>query len=461
MNLQNYSNYYFIGIGGIGMSALARYFKQKGYRVGGYDRTPSPLTTDLESEGISIIYEDVAEIIPNSFFQNKSTLVVYTPAIPHDCVQLNYFQQHNFTIMKRSELLNQVTLQGKSLCIAGTHGKTTTSTIAAHLLYQSHISCNAFLGGISENYKTNLLVSKESNLMVVEADEYDRSFLHLSPFMAVVTSIDPDHLDIYGSGEEFKQGFQDFANLVQAGGVLILKKGIDLTINPQKKVKLFTYSLNEEADFYAKNIVLKNGEIHFDFVTPTNTIHDLRMTIPVMINVENSVAAMALAWLNGVTPEEIRMGIASYSGIYRRFNIVYKSKSVTYIDDYAHHPSELRASINSIRQMNEGKKITGIFQPHLYTRTRDFADDFAAVLSQLDRVILLEIYPAREEAIAGVNSQMLLDKITIADKILLKNDELIPYLKNLNCETLVTFGAGDIDRFVPQIKQMLQNAICK
>ncbi|MDR0811193.1 MAG: UDP-N-acetylmuramate--L-alanine ligase [Paludibacter sp.] len=487
--MNNYSRYYFLGIGGIGMSALARYFSQKGYAVSGYDRTPTPLTADLEKEGIAICYEDEIAAIPDKFLEPHSTFVVYTPAMPPDSVQLNYFRNHNFKILKRSELLGQITRQSKSLCIAGTHGKTTTTTITAHLLYQSAVGCSAFLGGIANNYNSNLLLSKDSNLVVVEADEYDRSFLQLSPYMAVITSLDPDHLDIYGSAEEFRRGFEQFAEKVQAGGTLIIKKDIEnlLSFPNLTGLKRYAYSMSDgTADFYAENIVLRNGEIHFDWVAPTARISDLRLQAPIKINVENSVAAIALAWLNGVSEEEIRIGISSYSGIYRRFNTVYKSEKTVYIDDYAHHPNELKASISSIRAIYPDRKITGIFQPHLYTRTRDFAAEFAEALSALDELILLDIYPAREEPIDGVTSGIIFDKVKLENKTWIKDREQRTKNKEqrqelqlsqssdskesnsvfsifnfqisiLNSDVLVTFGAGDIDRLVPEIKKTLSN----
>ncbi|MGB4577559.1 MAG: UDP-N-acetylmuramate--L-alanine ligase, partial [Paludibacter sp.] len=402
--MNNFNKYYFLGIGGIGMSALARYFNIKGFQVGGYDRSETKLTSDLQFEGINVIYNESVNHIPADFMKPESTLIVLTPAIPENHPQLQYFREHNFTIQKRAQVLGDITRQSKGICIAGTHGKTTTSTITAHLLYQSQVTCSAFLGGIANNYNTNLLLSKDSNLIVIEADEYDRSFHWLSPYMAVITSVDADHLDIYETPEAFRQSFEHFASLILPGGVLIMRKGIDIQPKLQKGVKLYTYSMDEGGDFSAENIKIAKGEIRFDFVTPTEKIADVRLGVPVRINVENSVAAMALAWLNGVTAEELRVGISSFSGIYRRFNVVYKSDKVVYMDDYAHHPSELKASISSIRDLYPGRKITGIFQPHLYTRTRDFANDFADALSLLDELILLDIYPARELPIEGVSS---------------------------------------------------------
>ncbi len=454
--MENYTRYYFLGIGGIGMSAIARYYKVQGFDVGGYDRTATRLTADLQGEGIEVSYQQPVSAIPVRFTDKVKTLVVLTPAIPPDHPQLVYFREKGFRVMKRAEVLGYITRQNKGLCIAGTHGKTSTSTITAHLLYQSKVDCNAFLGGISNNYNTNLLLSKQSNLVVIEADEYDRSFHHLSPYMAVITSSDADHLDIYETHDAVKQSYEHFASLVRPGGALIVRKGIDIHPVLQKGVKSYTYSM-DEGDFHAENIRVKPGEIHFDFVTPTERIVDVRLGVPVKINVENSVAAMALAWLNGVTSDELRTGLSSFSGIYRRFNIVYQSPGLVYIDDYAHHPSELSAGISSIREMYPGRKITGIFQPHLYTRTRDFADGFAEVLSTLDEVILLDIYPARELPIEGVDSQMILDKIRLEHKQLCRKDDLISLLSGKDgMEVVVTFGAGDIDALVPAIRQLFK-----
>lgn len=438
------------------MSALARYFKTRGFDVAGYDRAETKLTQELVSEGIQVSYFDEEIQIPANYLSAKNTLVILTPAIPASHPQLKYFEKNNFTIQKRAQVLGNITMQSKGICVAGTHGKTTTSTITAHLMYQSQVSCSAFLGGIANNYKTNLLLSKDSNLVVIEADEYDRSFHQLSPYMAVITSADPDHLDIYENAEAFKESFEHFTSLIRPGGALLMKKGIRVEPKLQKGVKLFTYSMSEDADFKAENIRIKNGEIHFDFVTPTDKVADVRLGVPVLINVENSVAAMALAWLNGVTSEELRVGISSFSGIYRRFNIVYKSDKCVYMDDYAHHPSELRASINSIRALFPDKKITGIFQPHLFTRTRDFAHDFATELSKLDELILLDIYPARELPIENVTSELIFNDVNLTHKSLCSKENLLSLLENKEFEVLVTFGAGDIDKFIPLIKDVLK-----
>ncbi len=456
--MNKFTKFYFLGIGGIGMSAIARYYKAHGFEVAGYDRTKTTLTNSLQSEGIDVSYDERESDIPVKFLDKIKTLVVLTPAIPDDHQQLLFFRKQGFVVMKRAEVLGYITRLNKGICIAGTHGKTTTSTITAHLFRQSQVDCNAFLGGISNNYNTNLLLSKESNFVVIEADEYDRSFHHLSPYMAVITSADADHLDIYKTHQAVKESYEHFASLVRPGGALIVHKGIDIHPELQKGVKLYTYSMDEGGDFHAENIKNQSGEIRFDFVTPTERIADVKLGVPVKINVENSVAAMALAWLSGVTSEELRTGLSSFSGIYRRFNVVCRSKNLVYIDDYAHHPSELRASISSIKEMYPDKKITGIFQPHLYSRTQDFADEFAQVLSTLDELILLDIYPARELPIAGVDPQLILNKMSLQKRQYCHMDKLVDLLSTRDdLEVVVTFGAGDIDAMVPAIKKVLKS----
>ncbi len=456
IKMNKFTKYYFLGIGGIGMSALARYFHAKGFQVAGYDRSESVLTAELLMEGIKVSFDENVDQIPFVYTNSENTLVILTPAIQQNHPQLAYFREHNFTIKKRAQVLGDITRQSKGICIAGTHGKTTTSTITAHLLYQSQVSCNAFLGGIANNYNTNLLLSTESNLVVIEADEYDRSFHQLSPYMAVITSADPDHLDIYETADAYRESFEYFTSLIRPGGALIMRKGINIEPQLQKGVKLYTYSMDEGGDFHADNIRTLKGEIHFDFVTPTDRINDVRLGVPVRINVENSVAAMALAWLNGVTTDELRTGISSFSGIYRRFNVVYKSDKIVYMDDYAHHPSELKASISSIRNLYPDRKITGIFQPHLFSRTRDFAPAFAEALSQLDELILLDIYPARELPIEGVDSELILRNVKLKNKTLCTKENLLSLLKEKELDVLVTFGAGDIDKLVPLIKEQLK-----
>ena len=452
----NYKNIYFLGIGGIGMSAIARYFAAKGYAVAGYDRTRSRLCEELEAEGIAIHYtDDVAQIAPE-FLHNESTLVVYTPAIPAEHSEFVYFRQHGFTIEKRAQVLGEITRVECGLCVAGTHGKTTTSTMLAHLLKQSHVDCNAFLGGIAKNYTSNLMLSDTSDLVVIEADEFDRSFHHLTPYMAVVTAVDADHLDIYGTHEAYLESFAHFTSLIVEGGCLIMKKGIALQPRLGNGVKLYTYSATEQADFCATNVRIGNGTIVFDFVTPTETIADIELGVPVQVNIENGVAAMAVAWLNGVSADELRSGMRSFAGIRRRFEIWLKTDRLTIIDDYAHHPAELEASIKSVKALYADKKVLGVFQPHLYTRTRDFFKDFAASLSLLDEVILTEIYPARELPIPGVTSQLILDEIKPGiPKRLIKKEELPALVEKEDFDVLMVLGAGDADNFVPQLKEIL------
>ncbi len=459
------TNVYFLGIGGIGMSALARFFRAKGYRVAGYDHTETALTRELVTEGIAVNYEASAEAIEDIYRDKRHTLVVRTPAVPENLPQSLFFQENGFTIRKRAEVLGMITRQMRALCIAGTHGKTTTSTILAHLMHQSDIECNAFLGGISNNYGTNLLLSEESTYVVIEADEFDRSFHHLTPYMSVITSVDADHLDIYGTEEAYKESFAHYTSLIRKGGALVLKQGIALQPRLPEGVRLYTYTgelqpATEKPDFYADNIQIANGKMYFDFHTPSETIAHVRLGVPVYINIENSVAAMALAWLNGVPANDLRSGIASYAGVYRRFNIHnlsaseipnFRESETILIDDYAHHPQELQASISSIRKLYPEKRLTGIFQPHLYSRTRDFADEFAAVLSELDEVILLPIYPAREEPIEGVNSEMLLEKITCPHKRIIAKDDVVQTLQNESHEVILTLGAGNISDIVTEL----------
>lgn len=447
-------NIYFLGIGGIGMSALARYFKAKGFAVAGYDRTPSELTRELEREGISIHYEDDLQLIPSEFRDKSETLVVFTPAVPQTMGEFVWLRDNGFEIMKRSQVLGEVTRMQRAICISGTHGKTTTSTMTSHLLHNSHVECNAFLGGISKNFSRNLLLSEKSDLVVVEADEYDHSFLTLSPYMAVVTAVDADHLDIYGTEENYRKGFEDFTSLIVPGGVLLMKKGLPIQPRLQKDVRLYTYSVNE-GDFHAENIRIGGGEIIFDFVTPERVIPDIALGVPVYVNIENGIAAMTMAYLNGVTEEEIRKAMKSFAGVKRRFDFHIKSADFAFLDDYAHHPAELKSSIESVRALYPGKRICGVFQPHLFTRTRDFADDFAKSLSMLDELVLLEIYPAREKPIEGVNSQMLLDKVSIQDKMLCVKSELVDCLSQKNFDVLLMVGAGDLDLLIPDVEKML------
>lgn len=449
--MNNLKSIYFIGAGGIGMSAILRYFLQKGYNVGGYDKTPSDLTEQLIKEGALIHYEDSVDTIPQCFKEKESTLIVYTPAIPSDHSELCYFRSNGFEIQKRAQVLGLLTNQHKGLCVAGTHGKTTTSTMAAHLLHQSHIDCNAFLGGISKNYGTNYILSDKSDFVVIEADEFDRSFHHLRPYMSVITATDPDHLDIYGTKEAYLESFSHYTTLIQPGGALIIHKGLEMKANVQEGVKVYEYSRNE-GDFHAENIRIGGGEITFDFVTPNSTICDIQLGVPVSINIDNGIAAMALAWLNGVTEDEIREGMKTFGGVDRRFDFKVKNDRVVYLSDYAHHPNEIEQSVKSIRDIYQDKKIAAIFQPHLYTRTRDFYHEFAKSLSLLDEVILCEIYPARELPIEGVTSKLIYDELRpgISKKLINKSD-VMDYVKSGDFDVLITLGAGDIENYVPQI----------
>ncbi|MDD4922503.1 MAG: UDP-N-acetylmuramate--L-alanine ligase, partial [Bacteroidales bacterium] len=420
----NYSHIYFVGIGGIGMSNLARYFKSRGKAVAGYDRTKSALTEELEKEGIDVHYSDDIAAIPVDFLKKESTLVVRTPAVPEDQSELRFFRKNEYKILKRAQVLGEVSRSSRSLCIAGTHGKTTTTTMTAHLLKQSSVDCSAFLGGISNNYHTNLLLSDHSDLTAIEADEYDRSFHQLTPFMAVITSVDPDHLDIYKTHTEYLESFAHFTELIRPEGCLVIKKGLPLKYRVKPGVKVLFYSVNEKADFFAEKIHYTSGRLLFDFNYPGGVIHDIELGVPIQVNVENAVAALALAHLNGVTDAELRLGLAGFRGTWRRFDFQIRRDDFVYLDDYAHHPEELRASIRSIKALYPGKKITGIFQPHLYSRTRDFADEFASVLSELDDLILLDIYPAREQPIPGVTSEMILEKVTLNLKTITTLDKV-------------------------------------
>ena len=455
MDVNTLKSVYFIGAGGIGMSALVRYFLSKGKKVGGYDRTPSELTMKLIEEGADIHYEEAPEKIPGEFKNPESTLVVYTAAMPEDHILLQYFRKHGFTIYKRAQVLGMLTRSSKGLCAAGTHGKTTTSTMTAHLLHQSQVGCDAFLGGISKNYGTNLLLSDSSAYVVIEADEFDRSFHWLSPYATIITSTDADHLDIYGTEEAYLESFNHYTSLIQPGGSLVIREGIRLQPRLQEGVRLYTYS-SESGDFHAENIRIGGGEIVFDYVSPLGNISDVQLGVPVAINIENGIAAMALAQLSGVSNEEIKTGMASFRGVDRRFDFKIKTDKVVYLSDYAHHPEEIKQSILSMRTLYGNKKLTGIFQPHLYTRTRDFYQEFADSLSLLDEVILTDIYPARELPIEGVSSQLIYDNLRPdIDKTLCKKEEVIDILKKKEIEVLMTLGAGDIENYAPQICEIL------
>ena len=455
MDVNTIKSVYFIGAGGIGMSALVRYFLSKGKKVAGYDRTPSELTEKLIQEGADIHYQEDINEIPAECKDKEHTLVVYTPAIPSTHQEFQFFEKNGFTMEKRAQVLGTITRSSKGLCVAGTHGKTTTSTMAAHLLHQSHVECNAFLGGISKNYGTNLLLSDKSELVVIEADEFDRSFHWLSPYMAVVTATDPDHLDIYGTKEAYLESFTQFTSLIQPGGVLIVHEGLEMKPNVQDGVTTYTYS-REKGDFHAENIRIGNGEIYIDFVSPKGAIRDIRLGVPVSINIENGIAAMALAQLNGMTDEEIKAGMDSFRGVVRRFDFQIKNDKVVFLTDYAHHPSEIKQSALSIRELYRNKKITALFQPHLYTRTRDFYKDFAESLSLFDKVILTEIYPAREKPIPGVTSELIYENLKPGvEKRLCRKEEVPEVIKNESIEVLILLGAGDLDKYVPQICEIL------
>lgn len=454
--MSEYSKIYFIGIGGIGMSAIARYYKTKGYPVAGYDRTPSDLTHELEEEGIYVHYTDDPDYIPKDV---ASTLVVYTPAVPDDLGEMVYVREHGYTLVKRSRMLGELSAGQTCLAVAGTHGKTTTSTMIAHILTETGSGCSAFLGGISKNYGTNLLIS-QNLVFVAEADEYDRSFLQLHPAVAVITAMDADHLDIYGTHEEYCKAFKAFAS--QVSRTVIVKKGLDIT-PADTKAKILTYSYdNPSADFYAVGAKPDElGHYIFDIVYPGGVIKDVRCGIPGWVNVENSVAAAAVCLTQGLLPDAVKESIGSFLGVKRRLDVHVASPKLTYIDDYAHHPRELSSAISSIKAMYPGRKLTAIFQPHLFTRTRDFAAEFAESLSAVDKLILLDIYPAREEPIPGVTSEIIFDKVTAPEKVLLKKEELMEYIKDEPLDVLATFGAGNIDRFIEPIAEMLEERLRK
>jgi UDP-N-acetylmuramate--alanine ligase len=451
--MKEFDSLYFVGAGGIGMAALERYFLARGKRVAGYDRTPSDLTHALEQEGVHIDYDESPELIPDYCRDPERTLVVYTPAVPDSHQGLTYFRQHGFEVVKRAALLGVITAHSKGLCFAGTHGKTTTSSMAAHILHSSGIGCNAFLGGILRNYDSNFLLSDTSPYSVIEADEFDRSFHHLRPYIAVVTSTDPDHLDIYGTPEAYLESFAHFTELIQPGGALIIHTGLELQPRVVEGVKTYTYSRNE-GDFHAENIRKGDGEITFDLVTPWETVADISLGVPVDINIENAIAAMAACRLVDTPLDAMREAVASFKGPKRRFEFWIKEpgeQGRVMIDDYAHHPGELRASISSIRDLYPGRRLTVIFQPHLYTRTRDFAPGFAEALSLADEVILLPIYPAREEPIPGVTSEMILEMVKSSKKIIYSKENLIKSIELSNFDVLLTAGAGDIANLLPQI----------
>ena len=455
MELKDIKAVYFIGAGGIGMSAIARYFMKRGLVVAGYDKTPSNLTHQLEKEGMVIHYEeDIAEI-PHACKNPETTLVVYTPAVPSQHKELVFFQENGFEVEKRAQVLGRLTQAHRGLCFAGTHGKTTTSTMCAHIMHQSHLDCNAFLGGISKNYGTNYILSDTSDFVVIEADEFDRSFHWLRPWMSVITSTDADHLDIYGTEEAYLESFRHYTELIQPDGALVLHTNLAMREHVQEGVKVYSYS-RDKGDFHAENIVIQNGEITFDFVSPVETVRGISLGQPIPINIENSVAAMAIAQLNGCTAEELRYGMRTYSGVDRRFDFKIKNDKHVLLSDYGHHPKEVLQSAKCLKELFPSRKITAIFQPHLYTRTRDFYQDFAHALSNFDEVVLTDIYPAREAPIEGVTSKLIYDNLAAGvEKHLIEKKDVLEFVKQHDADVLVILGAGNLDNDVPQIAQII------
>ena len=454
MELKEIKAVYFVGAGGIGMSALVRYFINKGMVVAGYDKTPSELTRQLESEGALLHYEEDVQQIPRACRDARQTLVIYTPAVPDSHKELVYFRSNGFEIQKRAQVLGTLTRTHKGLCVAGTHGKTSTSSMCAHIMHQSHADCNAFLGGITKNYGTNYILSK-SDYVVIEADEFDRSFHWLRPWMTVITATAPDHLDIYGTKEAYLESFRHYTTLIQPGGALIIHKGLEMKADVQPGVRTYEYGL-DEGDFHAENIRIGNGEIVFDFVSPIENVADVKLGHPIPINVENAVAAMAMAQLCDCDAEELRYGIKTYKGVDRRFDFKVKNDRHVLLSDYAHHPQEIYQSAKSMRELYADRKITAIFQPHLYTRTRDFYKDFAAALSQLDEVILCDIYPAREQPIEGVTSKLIYDNLAPGvEKSMVKKDDVLKLVSERDFDVLIVLGAGDLDNLVPQMAEII------
>lgn len=456
MELKDIKAVYFIGAGGIGMSAIARYFLHQGMVVAGYDKTPTDLTHQLVKEGALIHYEEDTELIPQACRVKEQTLVIYTPAIPANHKELVYFQQNGFEIQKRAQVLGTLTRTHKGLCVAGTHGKTSTSTMCAHIMHQSKTDCNAFLGGISKNYGTNYILS-DSDYVVIEADEFDRSFHWLRPWMTVITATDPDHLDIYGTKEAYLESFRHYTTLIQPGGALIIHRNLEMKADVQEGVRTYDYSLNE-GDFHAENIRIENGEITFDFISPIENVKDVQLGQPVPINIENGVAAMAMAQLNGCNTEELRYGMKTYGGVDRRFDFRLRNERHVVLSDYAHHPQEIYQSAKSMRELYRDRKITAIFQPHLYTRTRDFYHEFAQALSQLDEVILTEIYPARELPIEGVTSQLIYDELAPGvEKTIIRKDDVLDIVRKRDFDVLIILGAGDLDNYTDDIADIIKN----
>ena len=448
---------YFVGAGGIGMSAIARYFLRQGKTVAGYDKTPSKLTEALEQEGMLIHYDEDAEKIPEACRDPKETLVIYTPAIPAEHKELQFFRNGGFDIQKRAQVLGTLTREHKGLCVAGTHGKTTTSTMCAHIMHESSMDCNAFLGGISKNYGTNYILSDDSDYVVIEADEFDRSFHWLRPWMTVITSSDPDHLDIYGTKEAYLESFRHYTTLIQPGGALIIHEGLEMKANVQEGVRTYTYG-TDSGDFHAENIKIERGEITFDFISPIESVRGVKLGQPVPINIDNGIGAMAMAQLNGCTADELRCGMETYAGVDRRFDFALRNDKHVVLSDYAHHPKEIYQSAKSMKQVYHDRHITAIFQPHLYTRTRDFYKDFAEALSQLDEVILCDIYPAREKPIPGVTSQLIYDNLAPGvKKQMIKKEEVLDFVRSRDFDVLIILGAGDLDNYVPEIAKIIES----
>jgi len=456
MELKDIKAVYFVGAGGIGMSAIARYFMSKGLVVAGYDKTPSALTHQMEKEGMLIHYDENVDEIPHACRDKASCLIIYTPAIPATHKELCYFRENGFEIQKRAQVLGTLTRTHKGLCVAGTHAKTTTSTMCAHIMHQSHVDCNAFLGGISKNYGTNYILSDNSDYVVIEADEFDRSFHWLRPWMSVITSTDPDHLDIYGTKEAYLESFRHYTELIQPGGALIIHTNLEMEANVQEGVKTYTYS-RDAGDFHAENIIIENGEITFDFISPVECIKGVQLGQPVPINIENGVAAMAMAQLNGCTADELKFGMKTYHGVDRRFDFKIRNDRHVYLSDYAHHPQEILQSAKSLKELYANRKITAIFQPHLYSRTHDFYKEFAEALSHFDEVILTEIYPARELPMEGVTSQLIFDNLKAGvEKSMIQKDDVLELVKNRDFDVLITLGAGDLDNYAPQITRIIK-----
>ena len=457
MEIKDIKAVYFVGAGGIGMSSIARYFLHRGVIVAGYDKTSTELTRQLEKEGMAIHYEENTQLIPEACRNPQNTLVVYTPAIPKEHAELAYFHNNGFEVEKRAQVLGTLTRTHKGLCFAGTHGKTTTSTMCAHIMHQSHLDCNAFLGGISKNYGTNYILSDHSDYVVIEADEFDRSFHWLRPWMSVITATDPDHLDIYGTKEAYLESFRHYTELIQPGGALIIHTDLEMKQHVQDGVRVFEYS-RDKGDFHAENVRIADGTIFFDFVSPIESISNVELGQPIPINIENGIAAMAMAQLNGCSSEEIKNGMKTYGGVDRRFDFKLKNDRHVFLSDYGHHPKEILQSAKSLKELYHDRKITAIFQPHLYTRTRDFYKDFAAALSHFDEVILTEIYPAREKPIPGVTSELIYNNLKPGiEKSIIRKDDVLDFVKNRDFDVLVVLGAGNLNDYVPQIADILKS----